>query len=404
MNSAISTDIFSKAYQKDNKHSFDRFEPQQIALGMRKVDSLGRGTVQTSGREMLMLSSNNYLGLAGDPRILECGARAVKNWGTSTSGSRLLNGTNELHIELEQLLAKHKQVESCAVFSSGYMANLGVLSALLKSDDVVIIDKLVHASIIDGCKLAGAKVRTFKHQDMQSLERVLSSIDDNVSKLVVVDGVYSMDGDFANLPEITRISHKYGARVMVDDAHGTGVAGNNGRGTAEHFGMDEPDIITGTLSKAYGCFGGFVGAKKEIIDYLKLSSRSFIYSTSLCPSATAAVISAMLIAEEEPERRQNLWKCTNYLLKELKTLGFNTGVSESPIIPIILSDHDKMFELVAALDKEDIFVSPVAYPACPKNKPRVRLSLMADHTIDDMNHLLDILEIEGKRLGLCMLN
>ncbi len=404
MSPTANADIFSKIFSRHVQRSLGRLEPHQIALGMRKVDALGPGTVVTSGREMLMFSSNNYLGLANDPRVMECASRAVQTWGASTSGSRLLNGTNELHIELEEQLRAFKQIEKVVVFSSGYMANLGVLSALLTEDDVVVIDKLAHASIIDGCKLAGAQVRSFKHQDLESLEMVLLSIEPERSKLVVVDGVYSMDGDFAKLPDIIRIAHRHGARVMVDDAHGTGVAGPNGRGSAEHFGIDEPDIITGTLSKAFGCYGGFVGAKKEIIDFLKLSSRSFIYSTSLCPSATAAVLQALTITREEPERRENLWRCTNYLLRELKSLGFDTGHSETPIIPIILRDHNRMFDLVAALDAESIFVSPVVYPACPKHKPRVRLSLMADHTLADIDHLLDVLDTQGRRLGLLRLN
>jgi 8-amino-7-oxononanoate synthase len=393
-------DLFHKAHVVNRKTSFERLKPEYIALAMRKVDRLEPGVVYNGGRRMLMLSSNNYLGLAGDPRILECGSRAVMSWGTSTSGSRLLNGTNQLHLELEEMLAKFKRVESVAVFSSGYNANLGIISALVSKDDIVILDKLAHASIIDGCQLAGAAVRTFRHQDMGALERLLQSLPADKAKLVVVDGVYSMDGDFAKLPDIMRISHRYGARVMVDDAHGTGVAGPRGRGTAEHFGLEEPDIICGTLSKALGCIGGFVGAKKEIIDFIKLSARSFIYSTSLAPSATAALLTAMTIMQEEPHRRENLWKCTRHLLRGLKEIGFDTGTSETPIVPVILSDESDMFELVAALDRDSIFASPVVYPACPKNKPRVRISLMSDHTIADMDRLLESLERNARRLGI----
>jgi 8-amino-7-oxononanoate synthase len=394
------TDLFKKARETNKRSSLERFKPEHIALGMRKVDSLGPGVVYNGGRKMLMLSSNNYLGLSGHPKVLECGARAVMDWGTSTSGSRLLNGTNELHLELEAMLAKFKKVESVAVFSSGYMANLGVVSALVSRDDVVILDKLAHASIIDGCQLAGAVVRTFKHQDMNSLEHVLQSIPDGKAKLVVVDGVYSMDGDFAVLPDIVRVAHQYGARVLVDDAHGTGVAGPTGRGTAEHFGMEEPDIITGTLSKALGCIGGFVAARAEVINYIKCTARSFIFSTSLSPSATASLLTAMCVMQSEPERRENLWKCTNHLHSGLKQLGFNTGNSETPIIPVILNDETLMFEMVAALDRDGIFASPVAYPAVPKNKPRVRISLMSDHCIDDMDRLLESLERNANRLSI----
>lgn len=392
-------DLFSRTSGEKKTTSLDRIKPEQLRLLMRKIDRMGSGKVMFEGREMLMLSANNYLGLAGDPRLTEAGVNAIRNWGNSTSGSRLLNGTNELHIQLEERLKEFKQVESIVVFQSGYMANLGIVSALMSKDDVVIIDKLVHASIIDGCALAGTQVRMFKHQDMESLEKVLESIDSAASKLVVVDGIYSMDGDFAKLPELTKIAHRYGARVMVDDAHATGVAGPQGRGTANHFGMHEPDIISGTLSKAFGCIGGFVGASKEVIEFLKWNSRAFIYSTSLCPSVTAALIVATDIVKSEPERRENLWRCTHHLLQNLKQLGFDTGVSETPIVPIILNDETTMFDLIEALDKDNIFASPVIYPACPKKQLRARLSLTAEHTLTDMDRVLDSLAKHGRSLG-----
>jgi 8-amino-7-oxononanoate synthase len=311
-----------------------------------------------------------------------------------------LNGTNELHEELERKLAWFKQLESVVAFQSGYMANLGVISAMLSKDDVAIVDKLVHASILDGCTLARAQVRSFKHQDMASLERVLEDVGYKACKLIVVDGIYSMDGDFAKLPEIMALARRYGARVMVDDAHATGVAGPNGRGSADHFGIDEPDIVTGTLSKAFGCIGGFVGAKKDIMDFIKFNSRAFIYSTSISPSVTASLIKAIRIIEDEPQKRTNLWACTRHLLSGLKALGFDTGVSETPIIPIILRDEHTMFELVARLDSDDIFASPVIYPACPRDKPRVRISLSSEHTIADMDRVLESVARHGRMLGL----
>lgn len=396
---APAADIFTKTRAAKKRESLDRVKPEHLALGMRKIDAMGHGTVFSNGQEMLMLAANNYLGLAADPRLAEAGSAAIRQWGNSTSGSRILNGTNELHIRLEQSLADFKQVESALIFQSGYMANLGVLSALLSKDDVVIVDKLVHASVIDGCTLAGAKLRTFKHQDLESLEKVLQSIDSSVNKLVVVDGIYSMDGDYAKLPGLINLSHRYNARVMVDDAHATGVGGQNGRGTADHFGIEEPDIVTGTLSKAFGCIGGFVGATKQVTDFITWNSRAFIYSTSLCPSVTAALLTAVEIVKTEPQRRENLWVCTNYLLKNLKQLGFNTGTSETPIIPIILDDENTMFELVAALDANGIFVSPVIYPACPRKEPRVRISLSSDLKIADMDRVLYALMRHGRRLG-----
>lgn len=393
-------DLFAKAFFAKKGSALNRVKPEHLALAMRKIDAVSEREVVFDGRKMLMLSSNNYLGLASDPRLSQAGIEAIQEWGNSTSGSRLLNGTNELHEELERKLAWFKQIESVVAFQSGYMANLGVLSAMLSKDDVAIVDKLVHASIIDGCTLAHAQVRSFKHQDMKSLERVLKDVGFRANKLIVVDGIYSMDGDFAKLPEIMALAKRYGARVMVDDAHATGVAGPNGRGTADHFGIAEPDIITGTLSKAFGCIGGFVGAKKDIMDFIKYNSRAFIYSTSISPAVTAALIKAVRIIEDEPEKRINLWACTNHLLKGLKALGFYTGVSESPIIPIILGDEEKMFELVARLDGDDIFASPVIYPACPRNQPRVRISLSSEHTIADMDRVLESAGKHGRELGL----
>ncbi len=393
-------DLFGKAFERKRNSSINRSNQDYMYLVMRTVDEMRDGKVIYNGREMLMLAGNNYLGLAGDPRLTEAGVQAIKSWGSSTSGSRLLNGTNQMHVELERRLAEFKHVESAVVFQSGYMANLGLLSALLGPNDVVIMDKLAHASIIDGCTLAGAKMRTFKHQDMDSLEKVLLSVGPDVNKLVVVDGIYSMDGDFVKLPQVMRIAHRHGARVMVDDAHSTGVAGPHGRGTADHFCMTEPDIVTGTLSKAFGCVGGFVGAKRDITEFIKYNSRSFIYSTSLPPAITASLLAAVNIVESEPERRENLWQCTCYLTRGLKDLGYNTGLTETPIVPIILDDETLMFKLVAKLDEDNIFVSPVIFPACPRKEPRVRLSLAADHTIADMDRVLESLARHGRKLGL----
>lgn len=393
-------DLFAKAFFAKKSSSLNRVRPEHLALAMRKIDAVSEREVVFNGRSMLMLSSNNYLGLASDTRLSDAGIQAIQAWGNSTSGSRLLNGTNELHEELERKLAKFKQVESVVAFQSGYMANLGAISALLSKDDVAIVDKLVHASILDGCTLAGAQVRSFRHQDMKSLERVLQEVGYKACKLIVVDGIYSMDGDFAKLPEIMALARRYGARVMVDDAHATGVAGPGGRGSAEHFGLDEPDVITGTLSKAFGCIGGFVGAKKDVMDFIKYNSRAFIYSTSISPSVTSSLIKAIDIVESGQDKRQNLWACTHHLLRGLKALGFNTGLSETPIIPIILNDEIRMFELVALLDADDIFASPVIYPACPRNKPRVRISLSSEHTIADMDRVLDSCGLHGRTLGL----
>ena len=366
---------------------------------MRKVDAIHQGRVAHGGREMLMLAGNNYLGLAGAPRLGERAVEAIREWGNSTSGSRLLNGTIELHRRLEARLAEFKRVQPALVLQSGYMANVGVLSALLGPGDVMIADKLAHASLIDGCTLAGATLRTFRHQGIDSLTRVLAGLPAATPKLVV-DGIYSMDGDFAKLPEVLAVARRFGARVMVDDAHATGIAGPAGRGTADHFGVDEPDVVTGTLSKAFGGIGGFVGVTREIAEFLQYNSRAFIYSTSLPPAATAALLVAVSVVEGEPERRQRLWACTRHLLDGLRRLGYDTGVSESPIVPIILGDETRMLMLVEGLHRDDIFASPVIYPACPRNAPRVRLSLCADHDLADIDRLLDSHARHGRALGL----
>lgn len=391
-------DLFAKAVQARH-HPVNRIRPEHLALTLRKLDAVGEREIVHAGRRMLMLSSNNYLGLASDPRLTRAGVAALEAWGNSTSGSRLLNGTNSLHETLETRLADFKAVEAVTVFQSGYMANLGVISALAGKDDVVIVDKLVHASILDGCTLAGTQVRSFKHQNLASLEKVLQSVGSEVCKLVVVDGIYSMDGDFARLPEIIALAHRHGARVMVDDAHATGVAGPNGRGSAEHFGIAEPDIVTGTLSKAFGGIGGFVGATREVMEFIRFNARAFIYSTSVSPAVTAALLAALDIVEAEPERRENLWACTRHLLGGLKALGFDTGTSETPIVPILFDRSETMFELVARLDADAIFASPVCYPACPKNQPRVRISLGSAHTLADMDRVLESLARHGRALG-----
>lgn len=393
-------DLFEKAMAERKKSSFDRVKPEYLALLMRKIESLDTGWCYANGRHMLMLASNNYLGLAGDERLILAGMEALKVWGNSTSGSRLLNGTNRMHLDLEQQLAEFKGTEAAAVFPSGYMANLGLISALLGKDDVVVMDKLAHASIIDGVRLSGASLRSFHHQDVEGLEHILATLKPGTAALVVVDGIYSMEGDFADLPRIVEVARSHGARVMVDDAHATGVAGPNGRGTADHFGMAEPDLVTGTLSKALGVTGGFVAGPKELIEFMKHNARSFIYSTSMSPVATASLLEALRVMRAEPQRRENLWKCTNYLIDGLKALGYDTGLSESPIIPVILDSEEKMFEMVLGLDKDNIFVSPVSYPACPKKEPRVRLSLNAEHTVEDMDRVLDSFTRHGRRLGL----
>jgi 8-amino-7-oxononanoate synthase len=395
----VRPDIFAKAVSDQRDASMNRFIERHVRTAMRRVDSIDTGWCLSGGRQMLMLASNNYLGLAGDRRLIEAGATALRNWGSSTSGSRLLNGTNSMHIELEERLAAFKGTEAAAVFPSGYMANVGLVSALVARGDVVVMDALAHASIIDGARVSQAEVKLFPHQNIARLRRLLESIPADKSVLVVVDGIYSMDGDFAKLPEVVAAAHHYGARVVVDDAHATGIAGASGRGTADHFGLDEPDLVTGTLSKSFGATGGFVAGPRSVVDFLKHNARSFIYSTSMSPVTTAALLTAVDIVETESFRRHNLWSLTRYLIAGLNQLGCNTGHSETPIVPVIVEAESDMFEMVIGLDEDDIFASPVAYPACPRNAPRIRLSLNAEHTMEDMDRVLDSFARHGRRLG-----
>jgi 8-amino-7-oxononanoate synthase len=366
---------------------------------MRRVDSLDTGWALSAGRRMLMLASNNYLGLAGDDRVTQAARSALTAWGNSSSGSRLLNGTNRLHLELEDRIAEFKQVEAAAVFGSGYMANVGIVSSLVSKSDTILMDELAHASLIDGGRVSRAEIVAFRHQDLELLESHLLKIDAGRSVLIAVDGIYSMDGDFAKLPEIADVARRHGARLLVDDAHATGVAGPNGRGTADHFGMAEADIVTGTLSKSIGVTGGFVAGPDSVIRLLKHNARSFIYSTSMSPSTTASVLAALEIAGAEPDRRERLWGVTRYLHAGLRDLGFDIGVTETPIVPVIFDSEDVALELTVLLDRDDIFASPVVFPACPRDQPRVRLSLSTLHTIDDMDMVLDSFARHGQQLG-----
>lgn len=272
------------------------------------------------------------------------------------------------------------------------MANLGTLSVVLGTNDAVFVDSLVHTSVIDGCKISGARLYRFPHHNIEYLENQLNRLPPSTSFLVVVDGIYSMDGDFAPLRELLDITHRHGGHLMVDDAHATGVAGSNGGGSAQHFGVQEADIVTGTLSKAFGSMGGYLATTREIASLVKANAHTFIYSTSPAPAAAAAADKALEIAEREPERRICLWKNTDYLSTELNRMGLNTGSSVTPIIPVIFEDEETMFRLAQALDKADIFAAPVIFPACPKNSPRIRFTVTSNHTIADIDEIIETLD------------
>lgn len=356
--------------------------------------------VTINGRQLIMIGSNNYLGLTTHPKVKEASIRAVEKYGTSCSGSRFLNGTLDIHEELEARLARFMKQEDALVFSTGFQTNLGAISALIGKDDVVVTDKTDHASIIDGCRLSYGQTLRFKHNDMKELERALISTNNHGGKLVIVDGVFSMEGDIAPLPEILQLCQRYGSRIMVDDAHSIGILGENGRGTSEHFHVeDRVDLVMGTFSKSFASLGGFVVGNKEVIHYIKHHARSLIFSASMSPASVAATLAALTIIETEPDRREKLWRNTRKMKEGFTRLGFDTGASQSPVIPIIIGDDLKTFQFWKELFHERIYVNPVVSPAVAPGRSLLRTSYMATHTDGDLDAVLYAFEKVGKRLG-----
>ncbi|MDD4003631.1 MAG: pyridoxal phosphate-dependent aminotransferase family protein [Elusimicrobiaceae bacterium] len=342
------------------------------------------------GRMMVMAGSNNYLGLANDPRMKQAVKTAVDEFGTGCAGSRFLNGNTHFHEDLEIKIAKFKQKEAGLIYATGYQMNTGTVGALVGKGDFAIVDKLDHASILDGVNLSGAEMKRFKHNDAADLDRVLSAIPDSAGKLVIVDGVFSMEGDICDLPALLEVTKKHKARIMIDDAHATGVLGKNGRGTTEHFGIDpdEVDIVVGTCSKSLATVGGFCVGKSDIMDYIRHNARSMMFSAALPAPCVASISTALDIIEQEPQRRKNLWDMTRRLKTGFDDLGFDTGHSETPIIPIMVRDNTKVFMLWKALLEEGIFTNPVVSPAVPPSDTLVRVSLMATHTKEHIDRIL----------------
>ena len=357
--------------------------------------------VLINGRKILMLGSNSYLGLVTHPKVKEAAINAIKKYGTGCAGSRFLNGTLDIHLELEERLAKFTGKEAALLFSTGFQVNLGTISALVAKGEYVIMDKSDHASIVDAAQLSFGIAKRYLHNDMNSLERLLKKLDYDTPKLIVVDGVYSMDGDIANLPELVRLKKKYNAQVMVDDAHAVGVIGKNGSGTADYYGLtDETDLIMATFSKSFASLGGFIAADEYVIHYLKHYARSLIFSASITPASTAACLAALDIMESEPERIEKLWANTDRMRKGLQEMGYDTAASCTPIIPVIIGDNDKVLLMRRMLFDEGIFVNPVVSPAVPKNKTLVRVSLMATHIFDQIDFALEKFKEIGKKLDI----
>ncbi len=380
--------------------------PQKVMdLGLypyfRTIESEQDTVVKINGKDVLMFGSNSYLGLTIHPKLKEATKQAVDKYGSGCAGSRFLNGTLDLHLELERRLAEFVGMEGALVFSTGYQVNLGVVSSLLGRHDYLILDEYDHACIIDGARLSFAKVLKYRHNDMESLEKVLKKCEPDKIKLIVTDGVFSMEGDICKLPEMSALAKQYDANIMIDDAHSLGVLGKNGRGTADHFGMTEDvDLIMGTFSKSLASIGGFIAADKYTINYLKHNARSLIFSASIAPANAASVLAALDLMQEEPERIAKLWDNTHYALKLLKEAGFETGHTETPIIPVYVRDDFKTFTLTKRLLEEGVFVNPVVSPAVPSSSSLIRYSLMATHSFGQIEESIHKIKTIAKEIGI----
>jgi len=367
----------------------------------RMIESDQDTEVIISGKKVLMFGSNAYLGLTNHPKVKEAAIDAIKKYGTGCAGSRFLNGTLDLHIELEKRLAEFVGKEEAIIYSTGFQVNLGVVSCLTGREDYILWDELDHASIIEGHRLSYSTKLKYKHNDMESLEKQLQKCEPDKIKLIVTDGVFSMEGDVAKLPEIIALAKKYNASVMVDEAHGIGVLGKQGRGTCDHFGVTEDvDLIMGTFSKSFASIGGFIASDKETINYLRHNSRSYIFSASNTPAATAAAGAALDIMLSEPERIDHLWKLTNYALEGFRTMGCEIGHTSTPIIPLYIRDNDKTFMVVRDLFDLGVFVNPVVSPAVAPQDTLIRFSLMATHTQEQLNQAMDAIQTVFKKYGI----
>ncbi|MCG6551396.1 MAG: pyridoxal phosphate-dependent aminotransferase family protein [Candidatus Magnetominusculus sp. LBB02] len=393
---AVTKSIFDKCYRFDLAKGY-------IASGLypyfRPIESAQEPVVYMYGRKVVMVGSNNYLGLANHPKVKEAAVAATMKYGTGCAGSRFLNGTLDIHVALEEKLARFIGKQAALIFTTGFQVNLGVISALVGKDDVVVLDKLDHASIIDGCRLSYGGVRKFRHNDMEDYERVLIDSQDK-GTLTVVDGVFSMEGDVVNLPELVKIAKRYGSKIMVDDAHGIGVLGKTGRGTAEKFGLEnDVDLIMGTYSKSLASIGGFIAGDADIIHFIKHMARSLIFSASPTPASVASVSAAIDIIESEPERIAALWRNTYKMLDGFKGMGFEVGLTESPIIPILVGDDILAFKMAMRLQELGVFVNVAVSPAVAPGKALVRTSYMATHTDEHLDIVLDAFQKIGKEFG-----
>jgi len=369
---------------------------------LRELQSACEPVCRADGREVINLASNNYLGLANHPKLKEAAIRAIEQLGAGTGAVRTITGTMAIHMELERRIAAFKNTEACVVFQSGFAANAGTVSAILGPEDHIISDELNHASIIDGCRLSKAKIHIFRHRDAAHAAEILEGLKDQPGrKLLITDGVFSMDGDIGPLPELVGIAEKYGAIMMVDDAHASGVLGRNGRGTVDHFGVHgRVHIQVGTLSKAIGVLGGYVCGSRDLIEYLYHRARPFLFSTSHPPAVTAACMAAFELLEKEPERIERLWDNTRYFKAALRDQGFDTGASETPITPIMVGEAATAHRFSAALFEEGLWATGIGFPTVPRGKARVRTIVTAAHTCEQLDRAVEILARVARRMGI----
>lgn len=387
-------------FEKCNEYTLTReLRANDLYAYFRSISSPQDPVVTIAGEKIIMLGSNNYLGLTNHPEVKTAAAQAVAKYGTGCAGSRLLNGTLDIHVELEEAIAEFMKADAVLTFSTGYQVNLGVISCLLGRHDTAFLDSLNHASIIDGARLSFGKSFKFKHNDMEDLEGKLERADENKGRMIIVDGVFSMEGDLCDLPGLVKLKNRYNARLMVDDAHGLGVFGDNGRGTAEHFGLeDQVDLTMGTFSKSLATVGGFIAGPQQVIEFIRHHARSQIFSAATPPPMAAAVIAALKVLKREPERRKQLWENTEYMKRELQNLGFDTGDSDSPVIPILIGDELATFTMAKRLQEEGIFANAIVPPAVPPSQAMIRTSYMATHTREHLDQALTALAKVGREL------
>ena len=367
----------------------------------REIEGKQGTEVEMGGHRVLMFGSNAYTGLTGDERVIEAGIKAMRKYGSGCAGSRFLNGTLDLHVQLERELAEFVGKDEALCFSTGFGVNAGVVACLTGREDYIICDDRDHASIVDGRRLSFSTCLKYKHNDMADLERQLQKCAPEAVKLIVVDGVFSMEGDLANLPEIVRLKHKYNATVMVDEAHGLGVFGRQGRGVCDYFGLtDEVDLIMGTFSKSLASIGGFIASDKSIINWLRHNARTYIFSASDTPAATACAMEALHIIQQEPERIKALWDVTDYALRRFRETGFEIGETQSPIIPLYVRDVNKTFLVTKMAFDAGVFINPVIPPACAPQDTLVRVALMATHTREQVDRAVEALVGVFKKLDI----